>query len=1469
MPDDPSAAADSQPPRTTGGNFRWEPPTPAELQALMPGYTIEKLLGRGGMGAVYKGIQTNLERTVAIKILPPGVEEEDPSFAERFKNEAKLMAKLMHPAVVGVFDFGTTSGGQLYIAMEYVDGTDVSQMIRSQGKLPPDHALAITAHVCDALAAAHKLGIVHRDIKPANILINMEGAVKVADFGLAKIEEPGTHGLTKTGYAMGTPDFVAPEALMLGTAVDGRADLYAVGVMLYQMLTGNIPRGAFKPAAALVPGLDPRYDPIILKAMQHDREERHQSSAELRRDLDVILTVPLVQQNAPAAAAVPAAQVAQVPAQRSAAQKPVAKGPSSPAGPQGKPAAVAKQQPESRKQKSATGLYIGIAATVAVLGALVFLFSGKKPAAESGATASADARAKPAAPVKVADTSKPAVIKTPAPKPPASASVPATATASAPPSTVKWHDMLGEWRAAGQFVGPRWKDDGSRVEALVRIMGETPPPARTASPDQALRITCTAPTKYAHKFFLRASAIGNYTFLVMPSGESQLWVDVPGGKASAPWPAPPGFDPKVPQTWEFRAVGDTLSAHFEGKLIGSVTDGLIKDGVHRVFNIDQGTVITAMEYASLGSISATWRDWVAEGRARKWFNPSSIQDDGKNLRWPKYWPFDLVRVAHDAAVRVTWTPTTDSLLSLRTLSESKGYEKVAVSVPSDGTLAVHHWNVNGSKQKKLLKSFAFPAGIAPRAEHTLEVRLIGSVLSTWVNGQPLGSVDNVPVWDGAIVLNGYAGLIVKRLEYAVLDGVSVMPPPPTGTTPAPAVAAPAKTTPAVPTAVPPGATKAAAPAPMPPPGDTKADAPADPVAIRLAEIEKQFLAAYEKQAGAAHKTAVADLNVKFSAALDRSIATVSQAGKLDEALELRNEKALIQTRGTVPEDDAADMSETLKTLRKTYRVTMTTLLASRAKNAAPLHAAYDRALAAYQEELTKAQKLDDALRVKAVREHVSTQRETPAAPQPSTPATGAAISSAASDKTSVPIAPTAPPLSADKVLPPLPKATPEEIRAVVEWCLGKGGDVMVLDNALKKRVNKIDLLPKGKLTLVEFKVDEMAMDAEGLKWLAILGRAPDLEVLFFTRNPGTLPGERLRGATKLRILGIKPTAVDDAAFAHLAGLKNLEELQLHSLIEQFTGTGLGYITENLLRLVVDSPTLTQEGMNYLPRFKKLQLLSFNNYSVRGRCLVTDAMLRNVAALPELTELDLAKTRIDGSFLVHLPTNSKLKRLDLGGITTFKPENFAHIAKLKQLEVLGLPPMTLGNTELAAVASLRMLRELLVFSNATFTGEGFKGLKGFGSLTLLELSASPVTDAGLAAIGETLPHLKSIRMAHAPEFKSPSTAAGFAALTSRLKELNDIQIGGSGITDDWMPAIAQAKGVTYMMLTGARVTDQGVAHLMKLPLGYLRLDGTQVTDAVIPIIKTCPTLGNVPVSGTKMTEAGKAELQRVLDAHRGK
>ncbi len=303
----------------TASAGRWEPPSAQELAAMLPQYEIESMLGRGGMGAVYKGTQIALDRPVAIKILSNQLEDADASFAERFKNEAKAMAKLSHPGIVGVYDFGETAGGLLYIVMEFIEGTDVAKMLAQKKRLHTEHAMAITAHVCDALAYAHERGIIHRDIKPANIMVGYDGVVKVADFGLAKMTHNQNSGLTQSGMAMGTLHYMAPEALMLGSAVDHRADIYAVGVMLYQMLTGKIPQGLFELPSLQVPGLDPRYDSIIGKALREDRELRYPRVLDLRHDLDAILTQPVVKVE-PSAEKAPAALQTQARPQRPGGQ---------------------------------------------------------------------------------------------------------------------------------------------------------------------------------------------------------------------------------------------------------------------------------------------------------------------------------------------------------------------------------------------------------------------------------------------------------------------------------------------------------------------------------------------------------------------------------------------------------------------------------------------------------------------------------------------------------------------------------------------------------------------------------------------------------------------------------------------------------------------------------------------------------------------------------------------------------------------------------------------------------------------------------------------------------------------------------------------------------------------------------------------------------------------------------------------
>ena len=277
---------------SSSGRSGWVPPTLAEVRQELPQYTVTGLIGRGGMGAVYIGRQTSLDRDVAIKILPPGIDADDLQFAGRFKQEARAMASFKHPGIVSVHDAGETPGGLLYFVMEFIAGTDVGQRLAAEGRLPPAEAVRITAQVCEALAYAHERGVVHRDIKPSNVMLETNGTVKIADFGLAKISSHDGGGFTRSDMALGSPDFAAPECSISGIRIDARADIFSTGVMLYQMLTGRLPRGRFDPPSGVVAHIDPRLDAVIDKALQTDREKRYFSAAEMSAALARIQTVP-------------------------------------------------------------------------------------------------------------------------------------------------------------------------------------------------------------------------------------------------------------------------------------------------------------------------------------------------------------------------------------------------------------------------------------------------------------------------------------------------------------------------------------------------------------------------------------------------------------------------------------------------------------------------------------------------------------------------------------------------------------------------------------------------------------------------------------------------------------------------------------------------------------------------------------------------------------------------------------------------------------------------------------------------------------------------------------------------------------------------------------------------------------------------------------------------------------------------
>ncbi len=258
-------------------------PNVEEMTALLPQYEFEKLAAYGGMGAVFKARQESLDRPVAIKILPPefGAEKE---FAERFKAEARAMAKLNHTHIVAVYDFGITKGGHLYLVMEWVEGHTLHEIIH-QGVLPVRRAANMAMQLCDALTFAHENSILHRDIKPGNIMINQNDQVKVADFGLAR---PITGEAEENPY--GTPDYAAPEILD-GGKVDQRVDIYAAGVVLYEMLTGHVPKKPRRSVTEYAPA-SPRWDTLIDKATHADPEKRFQSALEFRAHIKQMLSNP-------------------------------------------------------------------------------------------------------------------------------------------------------------------------------------------------------------------------------------------------------------------------------------------------------------------------------------------------------------------------------------------------------------------------------------------------------------------------------------------------------------------------------------------------------------------------------------------------------------------------------------------------------------------------------------------------------------------------------------------------------------------------------------------------------------------------------------------------------------------------------------------------------------------------------------------------------------------------------------------------------------------------------------------------------------------------------------------------------------------------------------------------------------------------------------------------------------------------
>lgn len=262
------------------------PPTVARLTELFPALEIIELVGAGGMGAVYKARQKGLDRVVALKILPEEFGH-DVRFALRFTREARTLAKLNHPNIVALYEFGNAAD-TYYFLMEFVEGSTLRDVVAGR-QLGPEHSLAIVPHLCDALQYAHDQGVIHRDIKPENILMSIHGAVKIADFGLSRIlgSDSQQEILTATHQIMGTPRYMAPEQLEGTHNVDHRADIYSLGVVIYEMLTGELPIGRFAAPSVKVQ-IDVRLDDVVLRTLEKEPQLRYQRASQIKSDVQSI-----------------------------------------------------------------------------------------------------------------------------------------------------------------------------------------------------------------------------------------------------------------------------------------------------------------------------------------------------------------------------------------------------------------------------------------------------------------------------------------------------------------------------------------------------------------------------------------------------------------------------------------------------------------------------------------------------------------------------------------------------------------------------------------------------------------------------------------------------------------------------------------------------------------------------------------------------------------------------------------------------------------------------------------------------------------------------------------------------------------------------------------------------------------------------------------------------------------------------
>lgn len=1407
----------------------WHPPSLEEMQAMLPQYHFESLLGRGGMGTVYKAVQISLERAVAVKVLPGDlIDDTDAQFAERFKNEARTMAKMNHPSIVNVYDFGETQTGLLFIVMEFIDGTDVSKMIASQGKLPEDYALSITAHVCDALNYAHRSGVIHRDIKPANILINMDGAVKVADFGLAKQSDAGMSGLTKTNMAMGTPDFVAPEALMPGVPLDGRADLYAIGVMLYQMLTGEIPRGMWM-MPGMKHGTDPRFDAIIGKAMQTDREVRYQTAADIRKDLDTILMTP----RALTQSQVQAVEQPAPPA--STAQKPVAHGPREPQ----------KQKPTEKPQspppkKSSLGLMIGLGtAAVLAIGAYVML---KPPAAKTGGAMSAETFA--------------------------------AEVAKLPPEQqierVRQRIMQLN-KGADVKMTPVIKD--GRVESLhLNRVGDV----TDLAPVAALKDLKTFASFYmgvSDFSFLRGLPLERLVIMQSKVTDLSMLRGMPLRQ--------------VQLTNVFATdLGALTDAPVEDLSVGMSQLGdlaFVRKMPLKVLNIEQTKVrdLTPIKGKAIGTLTcdaAAAADPANHATLRsltllKRINGTAVADFWKNIEATSVPPptraaiqtLDLLALTDPVKDRVLVAGTTtgnewkreggelvfvpdgkagklaapvafdcrDYELELKAKKHS-GNDRMHVDVPlKNGRILP--LILNSQSRKVVHEKEGIDWGQAASGEFHVLIRVINGagasdrIIIERKNPSPKQLAD----WSGDLDKLAKAGedhpgfpkqpvtsVFVKGDKYAiqmwtlrVFEGAAKVLRETAVAQSQPAVA----TAPAA--AVAPPMPQAAAPAPPIPIVAAATPAPAtDAVSLKLADLESKFQTAFDRDAGAAYKTQLATLNTGYTAALDRALAAASKAGNLEGALALREEKQRIAEGKALPPEDLDTLTESLKKLRGTWRSSEAGYAKQRDAKAAPLFDAYDKALEAFQTELTKQNKIDDALRVKTARDALVPRRGGTAAP---------AEEKLADAKPAV----TAPPTTS------VAGEASSSWRKAAEWVLGLGGELRIRrSDGGDGTVKDVKDLPGGRFDILSITLD--LPNGKG-------GQVTDDDL---TRLNGlrTIESVRMSHCSSLTGSGFAALAASADSMRQFAVYNSPVQPQHMGLITQF---------KNLRILELNRiPSLPAESLTKIQVFKELTQLR-----LLGQMNLTDKVLLELAGLTKVSEFSAPGTAITDEGLVALKGMKALTYVDFDGCKGITGSGLVHLHGVKELARLKLTLTAVNDAGLAHLPGLPKLREIALNQTA-ITDAGIRHFAELKELQVLEVGAAGITGATLNLLAgcRNLSRLELFDRG-SPKLTAVDDAGLQALTTAALPKLNELSFARGSITSAGLACLSSLK------LTRVRTNEcpdiEGLRHLAAITtLEFLDLGFGSLSDEGLGILAGMKSLKTLNSGASQITDAGLKVLQ---------